>query len=180
LTSDAPIPDVLQHLHGVLSLALANEHGFSGKDALSVASACIEALSRGARPALPSASEDEGSPARREVQPRPRRHENVELLHNTLNLAIMRKAVRLGSLPASELADDLCLELQRTFGGVGGFYLPVPVPLEQVREHRNGRIRRMAGPGPHSALLVRKIAREVRCSVSTVWRALSEVKDGEQ
>lgn len=177
--SNAQVPDALQHLHGLLALSLAKEHGFAGNEALSVATACIEALGLSAR-ATPHAPMEEAGAARREVQQRPRRHENVELLHNAINLAIMRKAVKLGSLPASELADDLCLELQRTFGGVGGFYLPVPVPLEQVKEQRNNRIRRMAGAGPHSSVVVKKIAREVRCSVSTVWRALTEVKNGSQ
>lgn len=178
--SNAEVPDALQHLHGLLALALAKEHGFSGKDSLSIAVACIEALNRSAR-AAPSALPDEPGPKPLvERRLRPRRHENVELLHNAINLAIMRKAVRLGAVPASELADELCLELQRTFGGVGGFYLPVPVPIDQVKEQRNSRIRRMAGEGPYSGSIVKKIAREVRCSASTVWRALSEVKYAEQ
>jgi hypothetical protein len=172
------VPEALQHLHGLMALSLANEHRFAGKDALVVAAACLEAITRSAGGPVPDPPADDGAP-RHVVKPA-RRHENVELLHNAINLAIMRKAVRIGALPASELADDVCLELQRTFGGVGGFYLPVPVPLGHVREERNARIRRLAGPGPHRSALIKKIAREVRCSVSTVWRAiLSEGKDGQ-
>lgn len=40
------IPDSLQHLHGLIALALKERHGFAGKDALDVATACIEALQR--------------------------------------------------------------------------------------------------------------------------------------
>jgi hypothetical protein len=178
LTTNPPpaVPEALQHLHGLMALSLANEHGFAGKDALAVATASIRALNRSAGGSVPDQPEEAGVPHRMH---RPaRRHENVELLHNAINLAIMRKAVKIGALPASELADDVCLELQRTFGGVGGFYLPVAVPVGHVREERNARIRRMAGPGPHRSALIKKIAREVRCSVSTVWRAiLSEGKD---
>lgn len=44
--SNASVPDALQHLHGLLALSLRERHGFSGKDALDIASACIEALQR--------------------------------------------------------------------------------------------------------------------------------------
>jgi hypothetical protein len=40
----APVPEALQHLHGLIALRLRERHGFVGKDALSVATACIEAL----------------------------------------------------------------------------------------------------------------------------------------
>lgn len=38
------VPDALQHLHGLIALKLAERHGFTGKMALEVATACIEAL----------------------------------------------------------------------------------------------------------------------------------------
>lgn len=38
------IPANLQHLHGLLALRLRERHGLTGKDALSIATACIEAL----------------------------------------------------------------------------------------------------------------------------------------
>jgi len=40
------VPEQLQHLHGLIALALRERHGFVGKEALDVASACIEALQR--------------------------------------------------------------------------------------------------------------------------------------
>jgi hypothetical protein len=39
------VPEALQHLHGLIALAL-HERGFAGKVALDVATACIEALQR--------------------------------------------------------------------------------------------------------------------------------------
>jgi hypothetical protein len=40
------VPESLQHLHGLLALSLAEQHGFNGKLALEVATACIVALRR--------------------------------------------------------------------------------------------------------------------------------------
>jgi DNA invertase Pin-like site-specific DNA recombinase len=73
------------------------------------------------------------------------------------------------------MAERLCTDVQRAFGGVGGFYMPVAVPVEQAREQRNERIRKLAGEGPYTTNRVKVIARELNCSVRTVWRALAEV-----
>ena len=166
------IHEKLQHLHGLIALSLANEYGFRGKEALAVASVCTGEVGGRHGPPAPSGNDDERSSVSRRL----RRHENVELVHNALSIALMRSSVRLGaSIAVDDLAEDLCLELQRAIGGLVGFYLPRPVSVEQKRQHRNERIRRMAGPGPHTVKSAKKIAREVRCSFSTVWRALSEV-----
>lgn len=167
------IHENLQHLHGLIALSLANEYGFRGKEALAVASVCTGEVGGRQELPAPNGGDDEISSLRAS---RLRRHENVELVHNALSIALMRSSVRLGaSIAVDDLAEDLCLELQRAIGGLVGFYLPRPVSVEQKRQHRNERIRRMAGPGPHTVKSAKKIAREVRCSFSTVWRALSEV-----
>lgn len=44
--NETRIPDSLRHLHGELAIHLSKRMGFSGKDALDVATACIEALQR--------------------------------------------------------------------------------------------------------------------------------------
>jgi hypothetical protein len=174
LTAKPPpaVPEALQHLHGLIALSLAKEYGFTGKEALDLATACTGQVRASVVGGLPS-GEGEQHAAERET--RLRRHENVELVHNALSLALMRRSVRFGdSLSANDLAEELCLELQRAVGGLVGFYLPRPVSMDQQRANRNERIRRMAGPAPHSVKKAKKIAREVGCSFSTVWRAIME------
>lgn len=168
------IHEDLTHLQRLIALSLANEYGLRGKEALDLASACAAEAGGAPRAAAPSGPDAGDSGSGRAT--RLRRHENVELVHNAISIALMRRSVRLGgSVAVEELAEDLCLELQRAVGGIVGFYLPRPVSTEQRRQHRNDRIRRMAGPGPHTVKAAKKIAREVGCSFSTVWRALSEV-----
>lgn len=94
------------------------------------------------------------------------RQESVEQLHSTLMKALIR---RCGLPPhdASSWADAIIEVLRQDIGG-SKFY------LHKTRPNREERILRLAGPGPHSRKHVLLIAREVQCSVATVWRTLAK------